>query len=81
MTTSRFNESIRSFGKALLITLQDQMRESSFWILLDLALILYQMGEEEFTVAWGEAFVDGDAPPLETIRETEKVFKEAMGID
>jgi len=80
MTTSRFNESIRSFGKALPITLQDQMRESSFWILLDLALILYQMGEEEFTVAWGEAF-DGDAPPLETIRKVEKVFKEAMGID
>lgn len=80
MTTSRFNESIRSFGKALPIALQDQMRESSFWILLDLALILDQMGEEEFTVAWGEAF-DGDAPPLETIRETEKVFKEAMGID
>lgn len=80
MTTSRFKESIRSFGKALPIALQDQMREASFRILLDLALILNQMGEEQFTVAWGEAF-DGDAPPLETIRKSEKVFKEAMGIN
>jgi len=80
MKTSRFNESIRFFGKALPIALQDQMRESSFRILLDLALILDHMGEEEFTVAWGEAF-DGDAPPLETVRKAEKVFKEAKGID
>jgi len=80
MEISRFDESIHFSGKALLIAVQDQMREASFRILLGLAIILNQIGEEQFVTAWGEAF-DGDGPPLETIRKAVKVFKEAMGIN
>ncbi len=77
---TRFDESIHFSGKALLIAVQDQMREASFRILLDLAIILNQIGEEQFITAWGEAF-DGDGPPLETIRKSVKEFKETMGIN
>jgi tetratricopeptide (TPR) repeat protein len=64
---NRFPEAVACLGQALQIAAQFQMRVES-QILVDLARLMKEMGREEFTAAWKQAF-EGEEPPLDTFRE------------
>ena len=58
-------EAVSWFGKALAVAVEYNMRVEG-QILSDLARTMKDMGEEEFTEAWRQAF-DGQEPPLAAI--------------
>ena len=64
---SRFNDAVSRFGRAFVIAAKYKMRVGG-QILIDLARVMDSMGEENFTVAWQQAF-EGQEPPLEVIRD------------
>ena len=64
---NRHRESVAWYGSALIIAADYQMPVLR-QILVNLARIVNQLGEEKFTSAWKGAF-DGQAPPLEAIRQ------------
>lgn len=61
------HEAVSWFGKALVIAEEYNMPIGD-QIVMDLARVINAMGEEEFMVAWQQAF-EGQEPPLERIRE------------
>ncbi|MDP2726437.1 MAG: tetratricopeptide repeat protein, partial [Dehalococcoidia bacterium] len=63
----RHGEAVSWLGQALAIAAEYNMRVGA-QILAVLARMMKAMGEEEFTVAWRQAF-PGREPPLEVIRE------------
>lgn len=76
---SDLDEAIWCSGIALFIAAEHKMPVVS-QIILYLAALLDQMGDERFTAAWRKVF-DGANPPIDRIREIKRLLEEKAGMD
>jgi len=76
---SDLDEAIWCFGIALSIAAEHKMPVATH-IILYLAALLDQMGDERFTAAWRKAF-NGANPPIDRIREIKRLLEEKVGMD
>ncbi len=75
LARSDFDESIRCYGTAFSIAMEHQtLPFIAIPIILKLAIVLNEVGDERFTAIWQKAF-DGADPPLDLIREIERQFE------
>ena len=75
---SDLDEAIRCSGIALSIAAEHKM-PVVFQIILYLAALLDQMGDERFTAGWRKVF-NGANPPIDRIREIKRLLEEKAGM-
>jgi tetratricopeptide (TPR) repeat protein len=75
---SDLDEAIRCSGIALSIAAEHKM-PVVFQIILYLAALLDQMGDERFTTGWRKVF-NGANPPIDRIQEIKRLLEEKAGM-
>jgi hypothetical protein len=75
----RHAEAVSWFGRALAIASEHEMPVAT-QIMEVLAGLAKDLGEEEFTAAWRQAF-DGQEPPMEALRAVEATLERTASAD